>query len=165
MSTLDEQVRVRKRPTHVVLLPADPDEYGRVSRLLSEAQWTLEEARARAAFDTAAERSRVESLDAQLRALPIVEVKLTAIPAPEWEALVAAHPPTPEKLAEGFQWDVYTFRPALLAASIAPEDGPSPDWELLAKEGKITAGELNSLFEAAVMLNMRGLSVAVGKDR
>lgn len=130
-----------------------------------EARWSLEEARARGAFDTAAERAVIDGLQADLDSLEVVRVKLTALPAPEWEELVAAHPPTQEKIAEGFQWDVATFRPALLTASVAPEDGPAPDWDLLAKEGRIIAGELNALFEAAVMLNMRGLSVAVGKDR
>lgn len=114
------------------------------------------------ALDTAAERAEVERLDAELDAAPVVEIKLSALPPDEWEELVALHPPTPENLALGHQWNTDTFRPALLAAAIGPE---SPDWDLLAKEGRITAGELAGLFDAAVMLNVRGLSVAVGKGR
>jgi hypothetical protein len=165
VSTLEEQFGRRKLPTHVVALPADPDEYGRISRELSEARWALEEARVRAAFDTGAERARVAQLEAELGELDVVRVTLSALPAPDWEALVAAHPPTPEKLAEGHQWDASTFRPALLSAAVLAAGEQAPDWDLLAKQGKITAGELNTLFDAAVMLNMRGLSVAVGKGR
>jgi hypothetical protein len=165
VSTLEEQFGRRKLPTQVVLLPADPDEYGRISRELAEARWVLEEARVRAAFDTGAERAEVARLEDALEELEVVRVTLSALPAPEWEALVAAHPPTPEKLAEGHQWDIATFRPALLSAAVIAAGDRAPDWDLLAKQGKITAGELNTLFDAAVMLNMRGLSVAVGKGR
>lgn len=162
MATLEEQFRRRKLPTHTVQLPADPDGYSRLARALSGARWVLEDARARSALDTAAERAEVERLEAELDAAPIVEVKLTALPPAEWEDLVARHPPTPENLALGHQWNIDSFRPALLAASVGAD---SPDWDLLVKEGRMTVGELQGLFDAAIMLNVRGLSIAVGKER
>lgn len=164
MPSLEDAFASRKLPTQVVRLPVDADEYQRIARELAAAEWTLDEARSRGAVDTAAQRADVERLRAELDAAPAVEVKLTAIPPAEWEGLVAAHPPTPAELARGAQWDVPTFRPALLAVSVVT-DGPVPDWERLAKEGRMTAGELQALFDSAVMLNVRGLSAAVGKGR
>jgi hypothetical protein len=163
VATLEEQFRGRKLPTQPVQLPADPDEFGRITRALSDARWALEEARTRNALDTVAERAKISRLETELDSLRVIEFTLTAIPPDEWEDLVAAHPPTPENLAIGHQWNTDTFRPALLAVSVA--GGEAPDWTRLAKEGLITAGELASIFDAAVMLNIRGLSVAVGKGR
>lgn len=162
MATLDEQFSGRKLPTHPVQLPADPDEFGRITRALADARWALEEARTRNAIDTVAERAEVARLETELADARVIEFTLTAIPPDEWEDLVAAHPPTPDNLAAGHQWDGDTFRPALLALSVV---GGSPDWAKLTKTGLITAGELASIFEAAVMLNVRGLSASVGKGR
>lgn len=162
MASLDDRLRDRKLPTQVVPLPVDADEHGRLSRELAAALWTLEEARSRGAVSTADDQARVEHLQARLDAVETIDVALTALPPDVWEGLVAQHPPTPEDLARGYQWDARTFRPALLALSVV---GEVVDWELRAKEGRITAGELQALFDAAVMLNMRGLSAAVGKGR
>jgi hypothetical protein len=165
VSTLEEQFARRKRPTEVVPLPADPDEYARLERAITDARWALEDARARNPLETTAERATVERIEAELAALEVLEVTLVALPPDEWEELVALHPPTPEQQAQGFQWDKTTFRPALLTVSVRTENGVAVDWARLSKEGQITAGELNTLYEAAVMLNMRGISASVGKGR
>lgn len=163
MASLSEQFRGRKLPTQVVQLPANADEYQRLSRALNAELWTLEEARSRGAMDVRAERAAVDRVQAALDAEHIVEVHLSAIPPPVWEDLVAQCPPNAEDLARGYQWDVATLRPRLLTLAVTDDD--PPDWDKLAKEGEITAGELSAIFDAAVMLNMRGLSIAVGKER
>lgn len=164
--SLAEQFRGRRLPTQVVTLPRDPDQHERAARALAGARWALEEARARGAADTAQERADVDAAQAALDAVEVLAVPLTALPPDEWEDLVDAHPPTAEDLAKGYQWDPRALRPHLLArAVVVPPGVPAPDWEALAKAGEITAGELSALFDTAVMLNLRGLSAAVGKGR
>lgn len=163
---LADRIRGRTLPTQTVSLPVDPEGHAQVARDLAAAVWVLEEARARGAVDTAAQRARVDQLQAGLDTAEVVEVHLTALAPAVWEELVDAHPPTDVDAARGHQWDVRTFRPALLAAAVVvPEGDEVPDWDLMAKDGALTAGELTGLFEAAVMLNVRGLAVAVGKGR
>lgn len=164
--SLADQFRGRRLPTQVVPLPRDPDQYDRVARDLAGARWALEEARGRGAVDTAALRAGVDALQVELDAQPVLQVTLTALPPDEWEDLVDAHPPTEADQARGYQWDPRALRPHLLAAAVVVPAGQArPDWEQLAKSGEVTAGELAGLFDAAVMLNMRGLSAAVGKGR
>jgi hypothetical protein len=161
----EERLRGRRLPTQCVRLPVDPDVWARLHRDHAAAVWALEDARARGKVDTGPERAAVAQLDAAIAAAEVVEVHLRALPPDEWESLVVEHPPTPDELARGAQWHVPTFRPALLAASEAAAGHPATDWERLAKEGEITAGELASLFESSIMLNVRMLSDAVGKGR
>jgi hypothetical protein len=165
--SLRNRLQGRKPPTQVVPLPIDPVAYAECARELSEATWELEQARARGVVDTAALRARVlRAQDAQ-NALDVERVTLRALPAADWEALVDAHPPTEQQADGGAAWNPTTFRPALLALSIVPENGDEPvsadDWEQLAKSGEISAGELTALFTAAVELNLRAPSMAVGK--
>jgi hypothetical protein len=162
--TLAEQFAGRSLPTQVVALPRDPDAYQRLDRELAAAHWALEQARARGALDTSAERAAVQDLQDRVDDAPVLQVTLTALAPDRWEQLVDEHPPTPEDLARGYQWDPRAMRAPLLAAAVVLPDGQAPpDWDQMAKAGTITAGELASLFDAAVMLNMRGLSAAVGK--
>lgn len=95
------------------------------------------------------------------------QFELHAIPPGEWEALVALHPPTEAQSARGDQWDISTFRPALLAASVVPptgEDGlTEADWADAAVQGWLTIGELNVLLGVAISLNDRSPLVSVGK--
>lgn len=164
MPSLEDAFRGRKLPTQVVPLPADADSYQRLSRALAAALWDLEEARQRGAVDTASLVANVEHLQQMLDDAPVVAVKLTALPPPEWESLVGEHPPMPEELAQGYQWHIETFRPALLERATVTDDGNVPNWDALVKAGHLTAGELQGLFDAAVMLNVRGLTIAVGKE-
>jgi hypothetical protein len=164
--SLAEQFSGRRLRTQVVLLPLDPDEYDRIERELAGARWALEDARSRGMVDTAALRAAVDALQVELEAQPVLQVRLTALPADEWEDLVDAHPPTEADEARGYQWDPKSLRPPLLARSVVVPPGvAAPDWEHLAKSGEIGAGELEALYAAAVMLNVRGLSAAVGKGR
>ena len=159
--TLEDRLRRRRLPTHAVPLPVDSDAWARLHREHAEAMWAVEDARARGATDTAQTAlDRVQRIEGDIAAAEVDQVVLTALPPDQWEALVGEHPPLPDDVATGAQWNVATFRPALLAASVPP---PSPDWDVIAKEGHITPGEYAALFDAALALNLRGLQSAVGK--
>lgn len=120
------------------------------------------------------ERLRARQLPRETVTLPAAaegadpeRFELCAIPPGEWEALVALHPPTEQQVAVGDQWNIATFRPALLAVSVNPPDGEDAltesDWADAAAQGWLTIGELNVLFGVAISLNDRSPLVSVGK--
>ncbi len=120
------------------------------------------------------ERLRARQLPREIVTLPpAVEggeperIELRALPPDEWEALVGLHPATEGQAAQGAGWNVATFRPALLAASVVTPDGEEPlseqDWAELVATGSMTIGELNVLLRVAIALNDRSPLVSVGK--
>lgn len=156
----------RQLPRQTVPLPRDPQEFARLDREHSAAVWALAAARSGMAVDTVAERAAVAAAEAALQACPVLQVTLSALPPDEFDALVDEHPPTAEELARGHQWHRDTFQPALLARSVVqPEGHPPLDFAAMKKAGQVNAGEITDLFEVAVMLNVRRLSAAVGKER
>lgn len=81
-------------------------------------------------------------------------VVVRALPADEYEALVAAHPPT----VRGAAFDRRTFAPALLAACVDDGDGDplsASGWAHVLANGPLSAGEVGELFEAARRVNDR----------
>lgn len=120
------------------------------------------------------DRLRARQLPTQTVTLPAAgdgepeHIELRALPAAEWETLVALHPPSAEDQAKGAGWDVTTFRPALLAAAVQTGDGDEPlseqDWAELIALGVMTSGEINLLFNTACVLNDRAPQVSLGKD-
>lgn len=165
--SLREILRERKLPTQVVSIPADTEAHSRLSREYEDALFALEEARTRGALDFAEFRFRVDTARTALDALASEPVTLRALPPAEWEALVELHTPSAEQQAAGARWSVSTFRPALLAASVVPGEGEVPlteaEWEQVAKDGTLAMGELNTLFNTAVSLNLRGPAISTGK--
>lgn len=123
---------------------------------------------------TLRDRLRARQLPTQVVVLPGAAgepdepVTLRALPAQEWEALVGLHPPPPDEAAKGAAWDVATFRPALLAESVVCPDGEDPltaqDWRELISSGRMTAGEVNALFNTACLINDRAPGATTGKD-
>lgn len=119
------------------------------------------------------ERLLARQLPSEVVTLPAVgggepeRIELRAIPADVWEALAAAHPPTAEEAEQGADWNISTFRPALLALSVVTPEGEEPltesDWGQLATSGAMAAGELTLLFNVAVALNDRSPLASVGK--
>jgi hypothetical protein len=165
--SLRDQLRGRALPTEVVRLPVDRAAYARCERELSAAQWELEQARGAGGRDTAALRARAAAAQASLNAQQCVEVTLRTLPPPEWEALVEMHRATEEQQAQRMLWNPATFNPAVLAACVVPADGDEPmsadDWAQLVKAGELTMGEYRTLCDAAISLNLREPSSAVGK--
>lgn len=108
-------------------------------------------------------RVRVAEIRAQVDAMyePVV---VRAIPAAEFEDLVASHPATKEQ-ADRDPLTTYnrdTFFPALLAACI---EGPESeqDWSEMINSGELVMGEVNTLISTAMDLNDRSPSVSLGK--
>jgi hypothetical protein len=167
--SLLDRLRARELPSVTVGIPVDAVAYARLDGELAQATWRLEDARGRVGGDVAVLRAEQAAAQAALDACPVEAVVLRALPPAEWEALVDAHPPTEEQMNGGAQWNVATFRPALLAVSVVVDSDDDAmtesDWAALAKEGALAAGELGALFHAAVTLNLRGPSASVGKDR
>lgn len=164
---LADRLRARKVPTEVVRLPIDPAQYAQAERELEAATWTLEEARARGSADLADLQARVDSARVALATCECEELTLRALPPAEWEELLGLHPPTEEQRAAGAQWNVTTLRAPLLALSVVAAEGDETlseaDWEQLAKASALASGELTALFNAAISLNVRAPSSAVGK--
>jgi hypothetical protein len=160
---LRDRLRARQLPTTTVILAGDRGAYAAAERELEAANRALLDEQARGSYDLAAERARVEVAQSALDELPVEKVVLRALPPSDWEALVEAHPPPESR--PGAVWNVATFRAALLAASVVlPEGEDPPDWDELTRDGHLTAGELNMLFDAAISLNARAPQVSTGKD-
>lgn len=164
---LADRLRARNLPTETVALPLDPQAYTRAERELLAATVSLDEARADGVADLTALQARVDAAQAELDGCECEMITLRALPPVEWEALLDLHPPTEEQRALGALWNIATFRPALLALSVVVAEGEAPlseaDWEQMSKAGALAAGELNALFNAAVGVNFRTPSSAVGK--
>lgn len=118
------------------------------------------------------DRLRARELPRETVTLPgageeVERFELRAIPPQEWEALVGLHPPTEAQQKAGDLWNVATFRPALLAVTVAAPEGEDPlseaDWADAAAQGWMTIGELNTLLGVAISLNDRSPLVSVGK--
>lgn len=167
--SIREQFRGRSQPTETVRLPHDPTGYARCERAVADAAVRLEQARATGGVDTSRLRSRLADAEEALNACTVIEITIRALPAPEWEALVALHPASEEDAGKGLMWNATTLRPALLEACVVPDEGEAPlsasEWEQIVKDGEIGAGEYNSLCNAAVALNLRSPASAVGKER
>jgi hypothetical protein len=164
--SLRDRLRDRPLPTETVVLPLDPPAHAVRQRQCVAAEWELEAARDRASGDLAALRADVAAAQAALAELATVTVTLRALPAADWEALLELHPAADADREKGASWGP-GFRLALLAVSVVPDDGDTPtteaEWEGMAKDGSLGAGEINALFTVAVGLNLRSPDTRVGK--
>lgn len=159
--TLRDTLRARpsKLPTAEARIPADPAAYTRIEQGVA----ILEAAAAAAVEDgpepAATAQAQLKQGRAELAAQPALLFTFRCLPAKQWEELVDAHPPTDEQRRQGWQWDITTFRPAVLAACHIPdrdEDGLDVrGWVEIAEEGQLRPGELEHLFATAVQLNAR----------
>lgn len=93
-------------------------------------------------------------------------LELRALPADEFEQLMAEHPPTAEQREAGTPWNEATFRPALMSRSEVPLDGEEPlsweDWAQLLSV--LPFGEVRELYDTALALNDRAPAAELGKD-
>lgn len=86
---------------------------------------------------------------------------IVALAPDDWEALVAAHPPTEQQ--KDAWWNPATFIPALLAECVA-SDVTAADWADYTTKGPMSLGEVTSLVNAALDVNHRvSDSRALGK--
>lgn len=84
-----------------------------------------------------------------------------ALPAHEFEALIAAHEPQESDRASGDQWHAETFVPALIAACIVDSDLTEDDWKQ--ELAGWSVAERNAIFAAAVSANVVSRSVVIPK--
>ncbi len=103
----------------------------------------------------ALEAELAKALD-RLRASRIV-FRFYAVPAHDYDALVAAHPSTDDDYA----WDIDTFPAALIASSCGPITGPGFTAEGMSLEeverleGELDKGQFGSLLAAALQIQTR----------
>lgn len=165
--TLLDRLRARKLPEQQVALPSDPVAYAAAERQVEIEERMVLRAKGDDRLDPETVAAALAAARAALAAQPIEVFTVRCLPANEWEMLVAEHPPTAEQRSQGWQWDVETFRPALLAATVSTAEGENDldvlDWQQLARDGNIAIGELDLLFVAAVQLNTRQPQVSTGK--
>jgi hypothetical protein len=87
------------------------------------------------------------------------------LPPAEFEELVGAHPASEEqrkKNGPAAVWNIDTFVPALLAASVE-SDMTADDWAEVTSKGPIATGEVAGLFQAALQVNDRTPDEHLGK--
>lgn len=160
MSTQRERLRARSLPTRQVHLPRDPVAH-------ADAVGELQAALLAAKAGGPGARERVEAAAAAVDGVDVETFVLRCLPPPEWEALKALHPPNDQQQRNGMEWNVATFRPALLAACVVPPEGErgysEDDWVEFAKDGRVSVGEQDLLVGTAVLLNTRAVQLSLGK--
>lgn len=164
---LRDQLRSRILPTSRVPLPAEPAAYAAAEDAVQAADRALQDAQARGLLDTADQVGALDAARAALAGQRALLFELRCLAPKKWDDLVDAHPPTEAQRELGWQWNVETFRPALLAATVVPESGEQPldvrGWVEVAEEGQLTSGELDLLFGSAVALNKKAPRLDLGK--
>lgn len=167
MSTIRDRLRARRLPEEVVALPADPIAWAAAERQLEIAQRVLVRAKADGAVQLDTVTGAVVAAEAALDALAREVFTVRCLPAEQWEELVEDHQPTEEQRKQGWQWNIDSFRPAVLGAAVSTPDGEPDltelDWRQLARDGNLASGELDLLFVTVVNLNTRAPQVSTGK--
>lgn len=82
-----------------------------------------------------------------------------ALNGDEYDALTAAHPPTPKQKADNHTWNPDTFPPALIAAVSSQPKLSVEQAKALWKHKDWSAGEQATLFSRALEVCQSGLSV------
>lgn len=163
MSLRDALARKRQRETFYDLEIADPTE-PREKYEAARAALRLAEMRHGKDSDEAAEAR--ESLSAARAEWSACTYRITFrnLPSDEYEALVAAHPPTKEQQDKGDQWDRATFAPALIAACAVDSDMSEDEWVEELKSDRWPVADRDAVFLKALGANLEPRSATVPKD-
>lgn len=161
---LRERLGKRQPPTATVALRINPSssEADDAKEALRQAEELLRLAEGARHHERLPElRTAVEAAQARVDAA-FEYVTLKALSAPEFEALLSAHPPRPDQRSEGLSWNRDTFFPAILAACV---EGPETeqDWAEMLRDGTFVMGEFSALISTAMQLNDRSPDVSLGK--
>lgn len=156
--SLREQLRGRARPSVPCRLRVR--DTGPATRAVEEAVIALRLLQARGQDDQVTEARQVvraaqEALDACY-----ATVELVALRPPDFEALVAAHPP--REGTDDVEWNTETFGPALFRAC-AQGDMTDADWDAFFAED-CSDGEKVMLPQAALAINVRVPEGTLPKD-
>lgn len=152
----------RTLPTQDVPIPRDPAAHAAAEQAVEVATRELQLAHSRGVEDLAPYAAAVDAAQQVLDGQPAIVFTARCIPPGEWEELAAAHPPTTEQRKQGWQWNVATFRAALLEVAVEPKLSEH-QWHAVAETGKVGLGELDLLFATVVNLNQRQPQVSTGK--
>lgn len=135
--SLRERLAARARPTASFHLRVDDDTSAQADLVAAQAVGLPERiTAAQAAVEACYER-----------------LELSALPPADMEALLEAHPPTPDQPGNTM-FNQATFVPALIAACVDSDMGED-DWAEFVAKGPITRGEVLALFNACWDLNHR----------
>lgn len=148
-----------KRPQRaehsIVLDPGPVDELTAASDALSRARLFDQDVEA---AEQRVEQAREAAADA------VVTLTLQALPRPEYEQLLLAHPPTRQQAEEKQTYNVDTFAPALVAACVVdPDTGERPLSEQDVAElfAEWNQGEVAGLWQRAVQVCTQARNVAL----
>lgn len=161
---LRDRLRERQLPQATVGIRIDwsPESY-ELHHELEREERLLFMAESNADSDVEEIRVRVAEIRARVDAMYELVV-VRAIPAAEFENLVANHPPSEEQTDKDplITYDRDSFFPALLSACI---EGPETeqDWSEMINSGELVMGEVNTLISTAMELNDRSPNVSLGK--
>lgn len=162
MSDLRDRLRSRKLPSVTVSIRLDSTvEADAAQSELEQAKSALYEAIKRDDPNLEPYQDRVTAAEAAYEPF-LHHFEVQVIPPSQYEAIIAACPPTDEQREKRYAYNPETFRPALLAACVAGEL-TEDDWLEMESSGELTPGELNTLFSTAFRLNERAPDVTVGK--
>lgn len=160
-----EDLLGRPIPTRDVRLVLDHTAHTAAVRQLDAASQALALAEARGELDLAAERAALQAAEEALAAVPTRTITLAALSPLRWNELLREHPPPDGDKTRIF--DAATLRPAMLAESVIPADGEQrltvAQWQQIEASGRVTNGELDLLFAAALDLNGSAPQLSVGK--
>lgn len=104
-----------------------------------------------------AARTRLQAAE-DAHAACFERIRFAALAAPDFEALIAAHPP----IKDEHRWNPVTFEPALVTAC-AQGDMTEQDWTAFLASDRCSTGELAALFDAALRAQVRPRNASLPK--
>lgn len=152
MSALSDALKNAKRPQRTVPVCLRGDLIGEIEQLNVE----LVQHRSRAQSTLASQgddrkiAERIAALQEEMRGAT-VDFHLQGLSRPEWNQLVADHPPTEDQRAEGYVYDVDVLPENLVRRCLIDPVPTDDEWaNVLAK---ITSGQFEGLVEVAMALS------------
>ncbi|PXY33552.1 hypothetical protein BAY59_10745 [Prauserella coralliicola] len=163
MTSLKKRLKARPRPTAVFPLRMSDDTEDQRALVAAKKALFVANFKEDAADEVAEAEKQLDEAQARVDS-HYEKLTLTALPPAAFEALVDAHPPTKEQEKEDkdVPWNIDTFRPALLAATV-DGDLTAEDWDELYAEGQVNLGEFRRLFQSCLDVNDRSAEPFVGK--
>lgn len=165
MSLREALARKAARETHYDVLVVTSEEQEALEERFTAARRAVgraEAAHGQESPEAVAARAEVEDARQGL-AEASYRIRFRNLPPDEFEALVAAHPPTKAQQDEGDMWDRTTFTPALLAACAVDSDMTEKDWTDELARPSWSRADRDQVFMAALTANVLPRSVTVPK--
>ncbi|MEU8379781.1 hypothetical protein [Streptosporangium sp. NPDC048865] len=155
--SLRERLMNRRRPSATCRIRVD--DTASATKALEQAVVGLRLLRGSGEDDLAQAQAAVREAQEALEAC-YQPLTLLALRPPDFEALVAAHPP--REGTDDIEWNVDTFGPALFRAC-AQGDMTDADWDAWFVES-CSDGEEAALYQAALAINVRAPEGTIPKE-